>query len=1154
MAEAINNNCVVQCKNCGKTVTATWHSGLFKKGWTLPDTKGACPACRKPIDIKGIETALCPHCHTLVEKTEDNICLSCNKHLSTPAFRTKVACPECGVMQGIPVDHTGDYSCHVCGTVISARHISQNAGKAAVETEQYIRLPDVARMQKEGFAVWKHPMNSFPFKSRMQVNEGTYGVLLQNGVCKEACAPGDYLLEKSSLDTSKRFDAALDADDVVFQVDIYSVLQDLPELQWGAASNPLMSQEKTASYVAGGKGRVALQVCDAAAYMRYLGFKAIPMADLTFLNKEPGAKDGLLIQLVRDQLADILFTCLSGRPAAQMEGLVPNDIQDDAAREMNKRLAEMGLCVKDLRITDLVINQTARSETAEKIRQVIQRERDWAVPQVGLADPAHKEHTAVLDFAGRYRLRVADETRFFGLPEIQAFAQSFSEVDLAALLGKKVQSFLENELAVVAMESLRNGSISDLLDTARYAPAMRHLLTARVNENLSADGLALDRFDLYLPSVKDKSIALQNSMDLPRKRQTLQKAVESVLMLATKPIRVHAKGEPSIYVDIAFEAKAGMRIRHLADFFQMSEVQALLEADEPAIRKLAADHYKQRLDPLFQEIIGRTLQSMVDQTNADIRELHRFTGILKENLRANLDERINRWGLGIESLDMDELRYVNRSANLDNLAEAEQVKSGASLQQEIERIQNSHQIFTAQESSRVQLETLDIGDRLSQKQDELALRRQEREYALQMAKLRKEDDLDKLADEILKGQKERDAQVVLEEYRRAFKLKEEQLEAANRADRMQLEAGIAQSMRQQQAEYEKKLNDAENQRALNEVMRKIDESNLTWKQKLDEYDRLRRLTMAKDTAETAKMQDETYLQIQREKNELYYQTENTKIRLSAEEAKLFEEIKLYDEQRQERIQQAMAAREERRAILSFEQRLQERSEQAAQQMEQLNAQYAQALALREKEADLQKLTKQLEAAVSLSDIQSKTDQAKAKADSDAAIAKAQAEAKRLDEHQAREESIAKQAMELKMTILEMQNALETVRLGNARNQDDRMAEVAISANQAQKKNADQATGERLNSLTRKMDAIISNYKALEKQVKELKERYPIGWAGRPQYPGYPNPYGSPYPMTPPAPYYSAQQPGVVNTMPCPQCKQDIPTGTKVCHYCGTMIL
>ena len=34
----------------------------------------------------------------------------------------------------------------------------------------------------------------FPFKSRMQVNEGTYGVFLQNGICKEPCLPGDYLL------------------------------------------------------------------------------------------------------------------------------------------------------------------------------------------------------------------------------------------------------------------------------------------------------------------------------------------------------------------------------------------------------------------------------------------------------------------------------------------------------------------------------------------------------------------------------------------------------------------------------------------------------------------------------------------------------------------------------------------------------------------------------------------------------------------------------------------------------------------------------------------------------------------------------------------------------------------------------------------------
>ena len=56
MPEAVNNECLVKCYECGSVITATWKKGRFKKGWTLPDggffKDGTCPQCHKKMKLK----------------------------------------------------------------------------------------------------------------------------------------------------------------------------------------------------------------------------------------------------------------------------------------------------------------------------------------------------------------------------------------------------------------------------------------------------------------------------------------------------------------------------------------------------------------------------------------------------------------------------------------------------------------------------------------------------------------------------------------------------------------------------------------------------------------------------------------------------------------------------------------------------------------------------------------------------------------------------------------------------------------------------------------------------------------------------------------------------------------------------------------------
>ena len=212
MPEVVNNECLVKCKDCGAVVTAKWVKGILKKGWRLQDggmfSDGSCPQCHKKMTLKGLETVLCDHCGRLVEKTEDGMCLGCKKKMDIGESLGSVECPECGMKMNIPKNHVGAFTCQICGHVIDEKTVDQLIAKKNVYTEQYIKLPDVETMLKNDWAVWKHPQSEFPFKSRMQVNEGTKALFSLNGACTSACEPGHYLLQDSDLQLSEMLTAS----------------------------------------------------------------------------------------------------------------------------------------------------------------------------------------------------------------------------------------------------------------------------------------------------------------------------------------------------------------------------------------------------------------------------------------------------------------------------------------------------------------------------------------------------------------------------------------------------------------------------------------------------------------------------------------------------------------------------------------------------------------------------------------------------------------------------------------------------------------------------------------------------------------------------------------------------------------------------------
>lgn len=1171
MANIMNNECLVRCKNCSAVVTATWSSSFINKGWRLKDSKGGCPSCRKPIKLKGLETTLCPHCGKLVERTADNRCLNCHKTLVQVPMRDQVECPECGMLVDIPANSKDEVKCSICGTVLPRNLIDLKLGQAAVEQEQYIRLPDVAKMLQEDRAIWKHPQNTFPYKSRMQVNEGTFALFLQNGICKEPCEPGSYLLEDSDLEKSQKFDAAMSDAPVVFNTDIYCVLQDMPEISWGTSVEDLKvsvdrfeNQLRSATYTAGSNGRVVLQVCDAKAYARYLGFKPVSISSLLNSNPEPGSSDGVLLQTTRDMLSESLYACLNGMDGAALERLVPNDVRDNLTVELNQRLAQYGLCVKTLWINALSVEKSGGSVAADQVLAWAQSEFNWNVRGARLYAYGDRSMYADMDFDGSFRLRVADEARFFAASEVRAFAANtdVSEFDVKDYFQRKAQNILNNALVITAQDQIDRGGISDMLDRNQYVTALRDRVRSRVNEELEHDGLALGAFSVNMPGNIVKSDALNAQLDQPKRRQAIRRAVESALPLKTEPVRVHLRDDKSIFVDLVFRGICNLRVRDEDTFFRLSEIQGFLTDSRAVSETAVSDYYVKRIDPVFQEVLSRIAQSIVDQTNADIREINRFTGMLKRDVLTGMAPRIETWGLELESLDLNGIDTVDTSPNLGRQAALEETVSGTKLDEEVKRIQNDHIVFVMEEDGRVQMRGKEIKDDIDAKDDEIELRRIERQHLRKMTELQKGAELDKLVDEIAEGKRERADTAVLEEYRRKYRIREEQLNQEIREQRIAQEAELDKARRKQQAEFESKLNEANNKHLLNDIMRKIAESDLDWQQKLDEYDRLRRRVNAETDAEIRQTEANTELKITRDQTNFYLEVEGRKIQLTAEQAELMERINRYAEDRKEREAQANENRLERRATLDFERRMQDRREQVAQAIDQLKVKYDHELAMRERDLDLQKLQAELQYHTETGAQSADVQKVQANADSAARIAEAEAEVRRAQEQLKREETIAKQAEEFRKSLLEIQAALELTRLGNDRNRDDRLAEVGIANAQAVGKTAEKAADraaeraaeraggmtdkeyERFRDLERKLDRIVSSVKDLRGQVRDLQKQVPAGFG----------PVRVGYPVREDGSYYRGPQPGSGSMRVCPTCGRQVDASVKSCPVCYTPLL
>ncbi len=1171
--------CLVLCEKCGRTLTAVWNpGGLFggKKGWDVP----ACPGCseaRKGIEI---ETVVCPHCGARMEKGSHQTCLACGNILIKPASLDTVQCPNCKLEVFIPAIHRGSFICNHCKYEIPESYIKTARPIAAPEPgAQYIRLPDTREMLEKRMVIWKHPVSVFPFKSRIQVNEGTYALMYQNGVCQYPLGPGSYPLEESNLSREQRFDVAMarDEDSVVFHTDIYCVLKNLPEVVWGivtpeitrdseAESAPSLletpafeNMDRNAVFTVRSNGRLVYAVCDPKAFMDFVGNRAVSEDDLL----SPGTEDGgagLLLAMTRKEINAAMYACVRAMAAAENVDLArlklrqPEVIQA-LIREMDSRVLSYGLCVYSLDLTAFSPEETEASvknrKKLERIQQMVEENVSWT-KNVVLHAAGSGSISAQFTFSGVCRIAVSDKAAFLRQGEIKQYlsSQDSGEIAMNAVMQQKCDAILANQLPQVLQSMIDQGRIADFLLPDLYAQAADALKEA-VNQYLVLDGMRVVAFMLNVPVIDPASYSPELKAKLfmeeqdkrfsreeeERKRKLELYIVQDQLALSTQPIRVHMKDDATIDVTAQFSGKCQLRVRDRDVFFASPEAQGFLRADPFVTPSAVADHYKAKLTPPFNSILSMIVQAVVDQTNADVTELNRMMGILQDSVIGSMNDRISRWGLMVESLDIDPPVYLHSSPNLQAWKLFHDTRTGADLANEMDRIKNDRVIFIAKENGRVQMavdqtHTEAYKAAAAQKNDreeadaaydvEAARRKHaemERKYEEKLRGMEMARELDRLLDEAADAKKTRSLESIRREYQQKYIIMEESIQENIRQDQMRQQAKIDEAARAREAQFEDVLSKAENQRALNDIMHKIDQSDLDWRQKLDEYSRLHRQLNEQDFADFTRLRArakadadwigaETHSRVQREDNDAYYVVRSTRIKLAAQEADLLDSISRRAEELDEKSDAARQTLDERRASLSFEQKMREKAQQLSDDMQRVSQQFQQELALREKDdalaqkrLELDKLKYVFDYLTSAIQSREKIDIAQFDAEKEIKTAEAkydavkqtviqQAEKQRAQDQLKREDSIAQNAAALNEKILEIQKALEMTRLMNERNADNQRAQQAIHHDDAERAKAERKSKEETSGteeLKKQMTTIVDSVSRLRARIASLEQ-------------------------------------------------------------------
>ncbi len=1210
-----NGECLVRCKSCGAVNTAVWSTAFFRKSWTIKN----CSKCNSKIDTKELKTVLCPHCGKLVEKDQKDLCLNCGKLIYREDEAFPVQCDNCGVENLIPLKHDGTVFCAVCGEKLPDAKLKPSISASKLPA-QNIRLKDQHAMLNEDLVIWKHPLSQFSAQSRLQVNEGTWALLLQNGVCQYPYGPGSYLLEDTDMGQQAKLAAAATGEDVILNTDIFCVVKSLPEIKWGTGANRIIIQEasiqnrnEARDYQIKANGEIIWNISDPKAFAERFGFRELHGSELTFTSD---SEDAALVKETRKAVHDALYN--SARIVIGQENLHPMkleyyqlQLERQLKIELDRIMDGIGLVCGVMKVTNFKVEEivdsaaTAETKRRDTIRKAARKEYRWTATDVKLYPGMNRNAYASFNFGGIARLMIDEEERLFDASEIQTLTDNAKEAEdfFQNTLNDAVKAGIAPAAQIMIVEN--RVQIPELyLHTVSLAEGLK----GRIQDRFSSFGMGIESIH-FDPPVYTESQELKRSNEMEERKQKLIRYVENTIKWEIPSISVHMQTNDQmsasdrvknmgLTAEVFFSGESKLRVTDEELFLRNSEIRGFLESEPFVDEKTVNSFYVEKIRGHFSAKLAGVTQNMINSHGWDIRELNRYTELLKIPAIETLNNLISDWGMRVESTYLHITKEVQSQAllylaqkesdsaedliNLDdrkvrNSSIVSAAKSDSDMQKEIDNItveeyankqENVIRRMDANERVRDRESDWEINDiiRKSKVDDathQAQMKALENATEEDVQKVQGSASVDEAKDKMAAEKTERTYRDEIRKQEHAQELAKEALYAKHR-----LEEAEEEHQRTVEAiRHEAGLDDAKFKETLNGIMHRIDASDLDWQRKLDEYARLARQlgvqdaedarrAAAKTTEEIKLLQGKTDTEIDAMKAASQHETGMKNVQLNKAQAELQETIDRFAEERDERIKAADFARQEHKDALAFQQNLEDRKQKAEESLTELKEKYEESQREREYKLQLEKMEKEIEKLKAELDaektrIQEEVSLGKTQSDNEAKEKEAEYKylAEKEADRQKRDDELMKRAEALFLYVQNLEAAMDLSRMDLLKHTDDNETKVRQDYANVEKARVTGMDKQQREEIIQKLDDLekkVTNndnkvekhkeneYSNLLKKVNDIIEEMKKNQKNLDDL--------------------SNQINGIANSKNCWQCGSVVPKDTRFCSNCGASLV
>ncbi len=502
---------------------------------------------------------------------------------------------------------------------------------------------------------------------------------------------------------------------------------------------------------------------------------------------------------------------------------------------------------------------------------------------------------------------------------------------------------LRGTAEAVQFLSARNGWQYSALTAHRYE--IEQKAPSFINEKLAEVGLAVTQLTLTQLSYKeDEEYARRRRVHADVIRFT-----EQNMPWRSDVLSVHLKDKPALSAELVLKGTFWLSIIDQDAYFRYPQVKQWLET---GVQETDVCRFCGLLvNELMRNVASNILQPLVDDTNADVRELHRYFHLLRRTMESYLNSRLSADGLQLKNFVMEQESF-RPSPVLQQYTNLISHKSEAEIGAEMERFdrkmsvesdQNKLDTEVAQDSIEAQREKLRF--EAEKRQTDFAVESKDRAYEAmrheqelirkeeklrqQYARQDEEEELNwrERLDELVHRNRTQGRLRSAEEVRQAWEekrqLEDAQLDAQIRRREKTQQAELRSGQTDMQARIQSEQAEAEHQRILGDIMRKIAESDLSLQEKLDSYERLCRNSRIDD--ENAHL-----VNAAQAKADAQFAISHTNLSLTREQQELLEEQ-----------QKNALDREERRKMAEFQRDMQRQQAEVAHEIEKLKLQYDQ---------------------------------------------------------------------------------------------------------------------------------------------------------------------------------------------------------------------